>query len=65
MSSHVQEEIVFVLRFLVTDRALELRLYAAFEFYVPVERVRSRIDITATRTGVFAAFHDHLIVDFC
>lgn len=52
MSSHVQDQIVLVLRLFVADRTLELRLYAAFEFYVSVERVWSAVRIAAARTRV-------------
>lgn len=56
---------MLVLGLLVADGTFELRLHAAFESHVPVERVRSRVGITATWTIVIAITRGYLVaVDF-
>lgn len=69
MSSHVQHQVVFVLRFLVADRTLELRLHTTLEPYVPVQRVWSAVRVAATRTevlcGIAAYRRVTSTVDYC
>lgn len=56
---------MLVLRLLVADGTFELRFHAALESHVSVQRVRSRVGITATLTIVIAITRGYLVaVDF-
>lgn len=48
----MQHEIVFVLRLLVTNGALEFRLHAALETHMSIETVRPGVGVSTSIAGV-------------
>lgn len=52
MRSHVNHKIVFVFRFFVAYRTLELGLDTALESHVAIQRVESRVRVAASRARV-------------
>lgn len=55
MSSHMQKQVVFVFRLLVTYGTLELRLDTTLESNVPVQGVRPGVSVSTTRARVAAS----------
>lgn len=58
MRSHVQHQIVLVLRFLVANRTLEFRFNATFEALVPIEAVRPCIRVATSIARERSARHN-------